>query len=82
MSALVPIDCQADNVTFQAYDLNLFIATCGYRYDLPGEALIPLPPVVVVPTAPIPEPSSVALVCAGLVVIAAARWLRRKPCQD
>lgn len=73
-----PINCQSDNIVFQTYDLNTFWVTCGYRYDLPGEALIPLPPVIVVPTAPIPEPSSVVLVCAGLVVIAAARWLRGK----
>lgn len=73
------INCQADNVTFQTYDLDAFWVTCGYRYDLPGEPLIPpLPPVVVVPAAPVPEPSSALLVVAGLLVVAVARRLRRR----
>lgn len=73
------MDCQASaDYVLANYDRYTFWPTCGYWYDLPGEALIPLPPVIVVPTAPIPEPSSVVLVCAGLVVIAAARWLRGK----
>lgn len=85
-----PINCQGDQeyyftLTTQApWAAGQWWTDCGYRYEPPGDLLTPPPPVIDLPTPPVPEPAVWAQFAAGLGVvgiIAASRLRNQKGTQ-
>lgn len=70
-----PINCQGDQEYYWqvAAEVPNGAATwwtdCGYRYELPAASIVP--PIIDVPAAPVPEPSTWALFAAGFAAVCA-----------